>query len=193
MYISTALLAIAASALAMPVTQDDNNSTLVRRQNYCAANVFHFPTAEEFKKGYTQFCNNHAPTEIHRKSSGLTYTLTLQGADKKPINFVYKVSINDKMKQDDAADYSFTLSQDLCKEKFGSFLTGAGGGMPKVYCEWDEDALPGWPKHHTHLLLGGTFSESLGSGAGIFGNAVYETRPKKGEKGIPFDTHDFDF
>jgi hypothetical protein len=106
---------------------------------------------------------------------------------------VYKVSIDDKMKQDDTGDYSFTLSQDLRKEKFGSFLTGAGGGMPKVYCEWDEDAFPGWPKHHTHLLLGGKFSECLGGGAGTLGNAVYETSPKLGEKGIPFDTHDFDF
>jgi hypothetical protein len=64
MYISTALLAIAASALAMSVSQDDNNnSTLVRRQDYCAANLYHFPTAEEFKNVYTQFCNNHALTE----------------------------------------------------------------------------------------------------------------------------------
>jgi hypothetical protein len=39
--------------------------------NYCAANLKHFPTAKEYTRGYTQFCNNHAPTEIHRKGDGL--------------------------------------------------------------------------------------------------------------------------
>jgi hypothetical protein len=94
-------------------------------------------------------------------------------------------------KNDDANDYSFTLTQDYCKEKFGSFLKGAGGGMPKVYCEQKTNPLQGGFLPIGHLMLGGKFSESLGSK--VFGNAVYETRVKNGEKGIPFDSNSFDF
>jgi hypothetical protein len=187
MYILALLLALTATTLAIPVS----SSALTPRggldhPNYCAANLRHYPTAEEYTLGYTQFCNNHAPAEIHRKSDGLTMTLTLTGYDKKPIAWVFKVSIDDNMPgPDDTKDYSFTLTQDICKDKFGSFLTGAGGGMPGVYCEWDYQIFgQGFRMPLGHLMIGGKFQESLGQSQ--FGDAVYETRVKKGEKGIPY-------
>ncbi|CAE7211923.1 hypothetical protein CFE70_009494 [Pyrenophora teres f. teres 0-1] len=184
------LLAYAATTLAAPLTVQESttstfNATLDPRKNLnaCPANEKHNLQDSVYLAVMNQFCNRHTPTEIV-KDTPLVFTYDVTAYDGKPIRWIFKVRIDPTFRVDiqpgsghDETKYAFTMTNQLCKDRFKGFLEGEGGGMPKVYCEWDNDK-----DTRDVLVRGGSFREDLPSHGKqwLFGEAVWETRERKG-------------
>ena len=151
---------------------ETSNTTLVPlgNPNACPANRKHTVQDKVYLMAMNQFCNRHTPTKIIKGHAPFVYTYDLTAYDGKPIRWIFKVSI-DGNTPGDSSRYGFTMTNKLCKERFRGFLHGKGGGMPKVYCEWND-------KRGTrdHLVLGGSYRIDLPT---MWGQAVYETRKRR--------------
>ncbi|KAI0581674.1 hypothetical protein A1F95_05338 [Pyrenophora tritici-repentis] len=147
MYVTpTILLAFAATTLATPLTVEETftdsfNATLIPRKNLnaCLANEKHNLQDSVYLDVMNQFCDNHTPTEIVADTP-LVFTYDVTAYDDKPIRWIFKVSIDSTFRVGidpgsgrDTTKYAFTMTNQLCKDRFKGFLQGEGGGMPKVY------------------------------------------------------------
>ncbi|RMZ68742.1 hypothetical protein GMOD_00002569 [Pyrenophora seminiperda CCB06] len=172
MYLNAAaLLAFAATSLAAPFST--LNATLLPRlnPNACPANEGHNLEALVYLNTMNYFCDRHTPTEIKKYDDPLVFTYDLTAYDGKPIRWVFKVGIDANTPgYKDSAIYGITLTNQLCKEKFAGFVQGKGGGMPKVYCEWNDDKGT-----RDHLVLGGSYRDGL---AHVSAEVVWETRQR---------------
>ena len=167
--------------------QSNSTSThLVRRlnANACPANKNHFPEISQWERGMKQFCDNHGDQVIYGDKP-VTVTLTLSGHDSLPIDWVFRISLDNGNAPPTGAfpgesvfAWSYDLSAKRCKEKFMGFTKDKGGGMRKVYCKWDNDK----GDIRDHLMLGGRYSEKLNPK--YWATVTWETRPKRGQPGV---------
>ncbi|EUC27819.1 hypothetical protein COCCADRAFT_41547 [Bipolaris zeicola 26-R-13] len=171
-----ALITLASPIHDLKETLDTPQNTITPRVNpfACPANKVHNPTVTEWKWALDTYCSRHTPTRI-TSDSRLIFTYQLTAFDKKPIKWVFKVWIDDGMREVRGGVgvptvYEFDLSMELCKKKFMNMVTeGKGGGMPKVVCEIGKE----------RLFRGGSYRDLVVKNR--FGEAVWESRRLKGE------------
>ena len=158
---------------------ESSNATLVPRLNphQCPANRKHTITHKVYIMAMYEFCDRHTPYTIMKGAPPLVYTYDLTAFDKKPIRWIFKVSIYDNTPKN-SPGYGFVMTNAFCKQKFRGFIQGKAGGIPKAYCTWWDN------KWRTEtLVLGGLYKESMGSHIGkqpIWGSYVWETRKRHG-------------
>jgi hypothetical protein len=189
MYLTTSfpIAVFAAKALTAPLTASfptnsthpyNTTSTAIVGKldaNQCPGTQNHFPSFSAYEKGVNQFCDRRANQDI-QWNAPLTYTITLNGHDNKPIEWVYKVTVDNN---ESHFLWSFKPTTKGCKDKFMALTKGEGGGLDKVYCNWDSTMLG----IHDKLMLGGKYTEPIG-GEESFATVTWESRPKRGQKGI---------
>lgn len=171
-----ALITLASPIHDLKETLDTPQNTITPRVNpfACPANKVHNPTVTEWKWALDTYCSRHTPTRI-TSDSRLIFTYQLTAFDKKPIKWVFKVWIDDGMREVRGGVgvptvYEFDLSMELCKKKFMNMVTeGKGGGMPKVVCEIGKE----------RLFRGGSYRDLVVKNR--FGEAVWESRRLKGD------------
>ncbi|EMD64489.1 hypothetical protein COCSADRAFT_357503 [Bipolaris sorokiniana ND90Pr] len=177
MILRWALLTLA-SPLQIPFTAPSKEPLgLSTRANpfACPANKLHNPTVTEWNWALNTYCSHHTPARI-ASDSPLVFTYQLTAFDKKPIKWVFKVWIDDEMREvrggvGKPTKYSFELDKELCKRKFMDMVTeGKGGGMPKVVCEVGKEKL----------FRGGSYRDWVVKER--YGEAVWESRQLKGDK-----------
>lgn len=158
---------------------ETSNDTLVRRldPHQCPANRKHTITDHTYIMAMNEFCDRHTPHKINKGGPALVYTYDLTAFDRKPIRWIFKVSIYDNSPPG-STGYGFVMSKSLCKRAFRGFIEGKAGGMPKAYCTWWDN------KWRTEtLVLGGIYQQSMGNFIGktpIWGQIYWETRRRHG-------------
>jgi hypothetical protein len=165
---------------------NSSSTHLVRRldPDACPGNKNHFPNFSEWERGMSQFCDNHGEQKVYWDKP-LVMTLTLNGHDGKPIEWVFRIAVDNGnappvggFPTTGQLKWSYYPSAKLCKEKFMGFTKDKGGGMRKVYCKWDNDK----GDIRDHLMLGGRYSEKLNPK--YWATVTWETRPKRGQPGV---------
>ncbi|RAR12344.1 hypothetical protein DDE82_000054 [Stemphylium lycopersici] len=139
----------------------------------CPSSKHHYPTLSKWKQALNQYCDRHTPKGIS-SDEALTLTYTIPAWDKKPIKWIFRVSIDNYVhsvfSEDDPVRYEFTLSREYCKKGFMQFVEGGrGGDVGKVYCDREGEVL----------VLGGEYRDYV-SGL-TAGQAVWETRQMNGD------------
>ncbi|KAL6154466.1 hypothetical protein ACJQWK_01583 [Exserohilum turcicum] len=168
------LLIWAISTLASPMQAlpELSNITLLARgnPNACPANKYHHPTVSEWENALNLYCERHTPTTISTDSP-LVYTYLLNAWDNRPILWIFKVWIDAEVGGHTPIKYGFPLGTQQCKDKFMAMVTqNKGGGMPKVYCEYEDGK---W-------FLGGSYKDVVVKGA--WARAIWESRQMRGDR-----------
>lgn len=147
--------------------------------NQCLANKNHYPAISMWEQGMNQFCDSYGNQKVYWDHP-LTITITLTGHNKKPIDWIYKVTVDNENPPGAAGPYQWNYYPSIkgCKDKFMGFTKDKGGGLGKAYCNWDSSKL----NIHDKLMLGGKYEELLNPE--WFATVTWETRPKKGQKGV---------
>ncbi|CAG5141450.1 uncharacterized protein ALTATR162_LOCUS942 [Alternaria atra] len=181
------LVAFMTMALTAPLARldDPSNSTstnIIPRlldDNECPANKNHYPNFAAWELGVKQFCDNHGNQKIYWDKP-VTVTITLFGRDGKQIEWVYKITVDNGNTPGAGGQlqWSYYPGANVCKDKFMGLTKDKGGGVGKVYCNWNDSK-----KHiHDHLMWGGKYDEVLNKD--FFATVTWETRAKKDQKGL---------
>ncbi|KAI4925436.1 hypothetical protein J4E85_007315 [Alternaria conjuncta] len=171
----------AAPVLSSPSTppappHDTNTTTLVRRGDQCNTAQQHYPDVPEWEKAMRQFCSIHGSNPIF-SDSATVFTYTITGHDGKPIDWIFKVNIDNEFAHH---LWSWIPLTQECLDGFMALAKGEGGGVGRSWCYWkartSQDDSVGF--------LGGKWTQHLPKENQPDGYITWESRARKGQKGI---------